>query len=167
MGSSSHTATTMQREIRQLEARDHDAIAEIYRLSVLGSTAELYSQQQQWAWAAQSETLRSLLNVGEGLVICHQDDHPEAFSLRYPRDRLALLYCHPHSQRQGYGRALIEAIEQAATADQVSTLRTEASLISKPLFERLGWQVSWREELRIGGVPFHRFRMHKELGQRY
>ncbi len=167
MGSSSHTATTMQRQIRQLEARDHDAIAEIYRLSVLGSTSELYSQQQQWAWAAQSKTLRSLLNEGKGLVICHQDDQPEAFSLRYPLDRLALLYCHPHSQRQGYGRALIEAIEQAATADQVSTLRTEASLISKPLFERLGWQVSWREELRIGGVAFHRFRMHKALGQRY
>jgi putative acetyltransferase len=49
----------------------------------------------------------------------------------------------------------------------MAALRTEASLISRPLFERLGWQVSWREELRIGGVPFQRFRMHKRLGQRY
>ncbi|MBW0168271.1 MAG: GNAT family N-acetyltransferase [Vulcanococcus sp.] len=157
----------MPHQVRRLNSNDHDALVEIYRQAVLGSTAQLYSEAQQWAWAEQSNTLRSLLPEGEGWVISNQRDEPIAFSLRYPADRLALLYCYPGAQRQGCGRRLINAIEQAATADAVTALRTEASLISKPLFERLGWQVSWREELRIGGVPFQRFRMHKQLGQRY
>ena len=157
----------MPHQVRRLNSNDHDALVEIYRQAVLGSTAQLYSEAQQWAWAEQSNALRSLLPEGEGWVISNQRDEPIAFSLRYPADRLALLYCHPGAQRQGCGRLLINAIEQAAKADAVTALRTEASLISKPLFERLGWQVSWREELRIGGVPFQRFRMHKQLGRRY
>jgi putative acetyltransferase len=157
----------MPHQVRRLNSNDHDALVEIYRQAVLGSTAQLYSEAQQWAWAEQSNTLRSLLPEGEGWVISNQRDEPIAFSLRYPADRLALLYCYPGAQRQGCGRRLINAIEQSAKADAVTALRTEASLISKPLFERLGWQVSWREELRIGGVPFQRFRMHKQLGQRY
>jgi len=157
----------MPHQVRRLNSNDHDALVEIYRQAVLGSTAQLYSEAQQWAWAEQSNTLRSLLPEGEGWVISNQRDEPIAFSLRYPADRLALLYCHPGAQHQGCGRRLINAIEQAAKADAVTALRTEASLISKPLFERLGWQVSWREELRIGGVPFQRFRMHKQLSQRY
>ena len=160
-------ASEMPHQVRRLNSNDHDALVEIYRQAVLGSTAELYSEAQQWAWAEQSNTLRSLLRKGEGFVISNQRDDPMAFSLRWPADRLALLYSHPETQRQGCGRLLIEAIEQAARADALAALRTEASLISRPLFERLGWQVSWREELRIGGVPFQRFRMHKRLSQGY
>jgi len=160
-------ASEMPHQVRRLNSNDHDALVEIYRQAVLGSTAELYSEAQQWAWAEQSNTLRSLLRKGEGFVISNQRDDPMAFSLRWPADRLALLYSHPDTQRQGCGRLLIEAIEHAARADALAALRTEASLISRPLFERLGWQVSWREELRIGGVPFKRFRMHKRLSQGY
>ena len=161
------TVSEMPRQVRHLKSNDHDALVEIYRQAVLGSTGQLYSEAQQWAWAEQSHTLRSLLRKGAGFVISDRLDEPIAFSLLYPADRLALLYSHPDAQRQGCGQLLIESIEQAARNNGVAALRTEASLISKPLFERLGWQVSWREELRIGGVVFQRFRMHKELGQRY
>ena len=73
----------------------------------------------------------------------------------------------PLHNTRGFGRLLIEAVEQEAKALGVKVLSTEASLISKPLFEQLGWLVSWREELRIGGVPFLRFRMHKQLQRGY
>ena len=157
----------MFRPVRSLQGQDHDAVVEIYRQAVLGSTAALYSPAQQEAWAEQCHTLRSQLHQGEGFVVCDPNDQPQAFSLRHPSDRVALLYCHPAAQRQGCGQRLLEAIEQRSRAQAIATLRTEASLISKPLFERLGWQVSWREELRIGGVHFKRFRMHKPLGQGY
>ena len=157
----------MSNRVRRLEPRDHDALAEIYRLAVVHSTAEHYSEAQQRAWAEQSTSLQALLSQGQGFVSCNGEDQPQAFSFRHPHDRLALLYCHPAAQQQGCGRRLIEAVEHEAASAGVSTLRTEASLISKPLFEQLNWQVSWREELRIGGVPFLRFRMHKQLQQRY
>ncbi|MFM1900111.1 MAG: hypothetical protein RLZZ216_687 [Cyanobacteriota bacterium] len=157
----------MFRPVRSLQGQDHDLVVEIYRQAVLGSTAGLYSAAQQHAWAEQGQSLRSQLQQGEGFVVCDAHDQPQAFSLCHPSDRVALLYCHPAAQRQGCGQRLLEAIEHRARAQAIATLRTEASLISKPLFERLGWQVSWREELRIGGVGFHRFRMHKPLGQGY
>lgn len=157
------TARNMAYPMRRLTARDHDALAEIYRQAILLSTAKLYSESQQRAWAEQSALLQPLLSQGQGFVSCNDHDQPVAFGLRHPIDRLALLYCHPAVQRQGIGQQLIEAVVQEAARDGVSALRTEASLISKPLLEKLGWQVSWREELRIGGVPFQRFRMHKQL----
>lgn len=167
MDPSSSMGSDMFRPLRSLHGQDHDAVVEIYRQAVLGSTAALYTSQQQQAWAEQCQALQSQLQQGEGFVVCDQHDQPQAFSLRLPSDRLALLYCHPAAQRQGCGQRLIEAIEHSAKGQGIHALRTEASLISKPLFERLGWQVSWREELRIGGVGFERFRMHKPLGQGY
>lgn len=160
-------AVNMRDQVRRLETRDHDALLEVYRQAVHCSTAALYSKQQQWAWANQSEALRPLLSQGRGWVSCNPQDQAEAFCLRHPNDRVALLYSHPSVQRQGCAKALLQATEQEARSEGISMLRTEASLISKPLFEAMGWQVSWREELRIGGVHFLRFRMHKHLRPGY
>ncbi len=157
----------MPNRIRPLESRDHDALVEIYRQAVLCSTGRHYSPEQQSAWASQSEAVRPLLHRGRGLVSCNGSDRAEAFCVRDPDDRIALLYCNPGRQRRGLGRALLEATEQQAIREGHTLLRTEASLISRPLFETMGWQVSWREDLRIGGVHFHRFRLHKRLQQGY
>lgn len=157
----------MPNRIRSLERRDHDALVEVYRQAVLCSTGAHYSHQQQCAWARQCEAIRPLLSLGQGLVSCSAGDQPEAFCLRHPDDRIALLYCNPQWQRRGLGRTLLQAMEEQAIRTGQTVLRTEASLISRPLFARLGWQVSWREELHIAGVHFQRFRMHKPLRQGY
>jgi putative acetyltransferase len=153
----------MSHRLRRLEARDHDAVAEIYRQAVVDSTAERYSLQQQWAWAEQSQSLHPLLTRGRGWVMCNERDQPEAFCVRDPADRISLLYCHPQRQRMGLGRSVLAAATQEAAAEGHATLRTEASLISRRLFERMGWRVSWQEHLRIGGVLFRRYRMQIEL----
>lgn len=156
----------MSNRLRRLEARDHDAIAEIYRRAVLDSTAERYSLQQQWAWAEQSQALHPLLIRGRGWVICNERDQPLAFCVRDPADRISLLYCHPQRQRLGLGQSVLAAAIAEAAAEGHATLRTEASLISRGLFERMGWRVSWQEQLRIGGVLFRRYRMQIELQSR-
>ena len=159
--------------LRQLLHSDHADLLEVYRLAVESSPAELYTSQQRLAWALQAgdrsadntpspDLLRCLQN-GRGLVSCDPDGHLAAFAVREPHDRLALLYCHPDRQRRGHGRRLIAAIEQQARGEGLMRLRTEASLISQPLLEQLGWQRSWQEELMINGVWFRRFRMHKPL----
>jgi GNAT superfamily N-acetyltransferase len=153
----------MTNQIRRLEPRDHDALVEIYREAVLTSTAPLYTAPQQSAWARQCNAIRPMLQRGQGLVCSDGSGRLLAFCLRDPEDRIALLYGHPAAQRQGYGRALLLASQAEAAATGQRHLRTEASLISRPLFEALGWRISWREELLIGGVHFERFRMHTSL----
>jgi GNAT superfamily N-acetyltransferase len=161
------------KQLRQLRSRDHAELLTLYRLAVESCPAELYTSHQRLAWARQAgcddaneqpaQQLLSTLQHGQGLVSCEADGQIAAFALRDPGDRLALLYCRPDYQRRGHGRALIEAVEQQARAEGLSQLRTEASLVSQPLLERLGWQRSWQEELLIHGVLFRRFRLHKPL----
>lgn len=157
------TAALNMNPIRRLSSGDHDAVVEVYRQAVLCSTAPLYSPAQQTAWAAQADRLRPHLHRGEGLVSCNDNNRVEAFALRDPEDRVALLYCHPRSQRQGRARSLLRALEHNARQQGLRQLRTEASFLSRDLFAAEGWQVSWQEELLIGRVLFRRFRMHKPL----
>ncbi len=155
----------MTLQIRPLESRDHDALKEIYRQAAFTANPTLYTTQQQSAWASQSDGLHAVLLEGQGLVAYEANDQVVAFILRQPCERIALFYCHPEHQRRGAGRQLLRATEAEAWKEECQTLRTEASLISHPLFAQEGWLVSWREELRIAGVPFQRFRMHKHRGR--
>ena len=161
------------KQLRVLRSSDHAEALKVYRRAVLSSSAELYSSQQRLAWALQagndnltvppSPQLLSCLQRGQGLVSCAGDGRIAAFAVREPADRLALLYCRPDQQRCGHGRALIEAVEEQARREGRQRLSTEASLVSQPLLERLGWQRSWQEELMINGVLFRRFRLQKPL----
>ena len=158
--------------LRPLECRDHDALLELYRLAAESCPAELYSARQRQAWAQLAQPspgaealtpLQRCLHDGLGLVSCEPDGTIAAFAVREPRDRVALLYCHPRWQRRGHATALLQHLELQAQLEGVLQLRTEASFVSQPLFERLGWQRSWQEELLIGAERFRRFRLHKGL----
>ena len=89
----------------------------------------------------------------------------EAFALRYPLDRLALLYCCGRAARQGHASMLLNQIEADARAEGVAELRTEASQLSCPLLQRRGWRVVAPETISIAGVLFERYRMVKSLRQ--
>ncbi len=154
---------TQPHPLRPLTPADHDALREIYLEAVQHADPSLYSEAQRRAWSHWADQLRGSLSRGQGLVSCGQGGSPEAFALRDPPERIALLYCRPRSQRQGRGRQLLRALEQQAQQEGCPQLRTEASLLSEPLFSAEGWRVSWREALLIEGVPFRRFRMHKPL----
>ena len=156
----------MTNRIRRLMPTDHDAVIEVYREAVLNSTGALYTPAQQSAWASQAEQLRPALRRGRGWLCEHPGSHTntiEAFALRDPEDRVALLYCRPRSQRQGHARRLLQTVEAEARREGCRTLRTEASWLSVQLFVAEGWQISWQEELQIAAVHFHRYRLHKRL----
>lgn len=148
---------------RPLDPADHAALREIYLEAVLHADPLLYSEPQRNAWSHWADQLQPSLRRGRGLVSCTPEGTTEAFALRDPADRIALLYCRPSGQRQGRARQLLQALEQQARGEGCRRLTTEASLLSQPLFSAEGWQVSWREALLIEGVPFRRFRMHKRL----
>ena len=149
--------------LRPLELADHAALREIYLEAVHHADPLLYSEPQRNAWSHWADQLQPSLSRGRGLVSCAPEGTAEAFALRDPADRIALLYCRPRSQRQGRARQLLQALEQQARGEGCRQLTTEASLLSQPLFSAEGWQVGWREALLIQGVPFRRFRMHKQL----
>ena len=149
--------------IRELRREDHTEAIRIYQQAVLSCDQKLYTQAQREAWAAQGPSLHAALARGQGLASDGLNGELLAFALRDPNTRLSLLYCHPQAQRQGHGRALVEATETAAAQEKLSELQTEASLISTPLLLSLGWRIRWREMVLIRGVPFERFNLSKAL----
>lgn len=154
--------------LRPLVAADLPELVDLYRDAVQSQTHGLYSDRQIEAWAnhaAREAGLAEALARGVGLASCAdpQEQTIEAFALLDPIDRLSLLYCRGRSSRQGRATALLAALETVARAQGCRRLRTEASQLSRPLLERLGWRVEQEEVVLFAGVLFRRWRMIKDL----
>jgi GNAT superfamily N-acetyltransferase len=154
--------------LRLLQPSDVEPVLQVYREAVISQAAGLYTPRQIEAWAAhaqRSDAVRTALLRGHGLVSCAAEavGSIEAFALLDPIDRLSLLYCRGRSSRRGHGRALVSALEEHARRRGGSRLRTEASQLSRPLLERLGWWVEAEETVTFAGEAFVRWRMIKDL----
>ncbi|MFM7675955.1 MAG: N-acetyltransferase family protein [Synechococcus sp.] len=154
--------------LRPLVASDRDQLIELYHDAVISQAQGLYTPAQIQAWAghaARSDALPAALARGYGLASCAARDpgQIEAFALLDPIDRLSLLYCRGRSSRQGRGTALLAALEPEARRLGACRLRTEASQLSRPLLERLGWVVEAEEVAELSGERFLRWRMIKPL----
>ena len=141
------------------------ALREVYDDAIRTCEKSLYTQEQIEAWSALAYLpgiLDKPLKQGVGWVSC-VNQTIEAFALKYPHNRLALLYCRGRSSRQGHATALLEKIEEDTLQYRPITLKTEASLCSYQLLLRHGWTIIAPEEIQIGGVHFSRYLMEKTL----
>ena len=154
--------------IRLLQPTDLGQVRTVYSDAVISQAPGLYCDAQIEAWAGHARSIRDLgdaLQRGYGLASCASGTPwiIEAFALLDPADRLALLYCRGRSSRQGRASALLAGLEAHALARGERRLRTEASQLSRPLLERRGWRVEAPEDLIFAGLPFHRWRMIRDL----
>lgn len=154
--------------IRRLTPTDEPQLIAVYRDAVLSQAVGLYETPQIDAWAHHAERhpdVSAALRRGYGLASCDAADAGviEAFALLDPIDRLSLLYCRGRSCRQGRGRQLVQALESEARRQHCRRLRTEASQLSRPLLQTLGWRIEAEEELLFAGERFRRWRMIKDL----
>jgi GNAT superfamily N-acetyltransferase len=154
--------------LRRLDPGDFEQVVTVYQDAVISQARGLYSAMQIQAWAMNAtgnDGVRQALREGYGLASCRAGDPTviEAFALLHPADRLSLLYCRGRACRQGRATALLAAIERRARESGCHCLRTEASQLSRPLLERLGWRVEAEEEVILMGEWFLRWRMIKDL----
>ena len=154
--------------VRPLRPADWAQVVEVYADAVQTLAAPHYLPEQIHAWAfhpLNNPSFQDALARGQGLV-GYPPDRPEsveAFAVLDPADRLSLLYCRGRSSRQGLASLLVRGLEEQARAAGHSRLRTEASRLSRPLLERLGWSVDAEEEILFAGQPFVRWRMSTSL----
>ena len=154
--------------LRLRAAAELPELVDLYRDAVLSQTPGYYNHRQIQAWAhhAGGEAgLAEALARGVGLASCAAPPQRtiEAFALLDPIDRLSLLYCRGRSSRQGRATALLAALERIAQERGCQRLRTEASQLSRPLLERLGWWMEAEEEVVFAGERFRRWRMIRDL----
>jgi len=153
----------MKYELKPLQGSDHLVVREVYEDAIKHQIEGCYTQEQIQAWASLAWLPgvldRSLLE-GKGWISL-ENQQVEAFAVRYPLTRLALLYCRGRSAGRGHATALLDRVESEACEEGQAFLVTEASLFSYSLLSQRGWMLIAPETMQIGGVNFERFRMQK------
>ena len=152
-------------QLTLIKREDNSDLRDVYVDSIQSQAPSFYNNSQIAAWAALAN-LPSFFEIpfdeGRGWALLKRSKI-EAFALRYPLDRLALLYCRGRSSRKGFANMLLERIEFDCAEEGIKLLSTEASLLSYSLLIRRGWVEKSIEKIEIAGISFDRYRMFKRL----
>ncbi|MBI3435764.1 MAG: GNAT family N-acetyltransferase [Proteobacteria bacterium] len=139
--------------LRPFLPEDAPLLAEIFRASIDGLTAEDYSPAQRDAWAATADDAPAfaarlarqltLIAVAQGAAVgfvCLKGD-----------DHIDMIYVHPAMARRGVAGALCDAIEKLACARGAKRLRVDASDTAQAFFAQRGFVSTQRNTLAVGG----------------
>ena len=123
-------------KLKQITKKDQLYLKKLYFDSIISIDEKIYSPEQKRAWASQAwdnKYFNLSLQEGKGWLI-EEKEKIIAFASRYPKNRIALLYCKGDSQRKGCGTELLQKLENEAIKEGLTCLTTEASLISCLLY---------------------------------
>ncbi len=151
--------------LKQITKKDQLYLKKLYFDSIISIDEKIYSPEQKRAWASQAwdnKYFNLSLQEGKGWLI-EEKEKIIAFASRYPKDRIALLYCKGDSQRKGCGTELLQKLENEAIKEGITCLTTEASLISYKLFLKNNWEMIRKEKIIIKNIIFERFKMIKNF----
>jgi putative acetyltransferase len=74
-----------------------------------------------------------------------------------------LVFTAPNYARRGIASTLYHEAEQQLIAKGAKELKTEASVVAKPFFERHGFEVVDEQRVTVRGAQFLRYNMRKDL----
>ena len=151
--------------LKQITKKDQLELKKLYFDSILSINERIYTQEQKRAWASQAWDNKFFdlsINQGKGWLI-NNDEEIIGFATRYPKNRISLLYCKGDSQRKGFGTILLHKLEEEAKAEGLTSLSTEASLISYGLFLKNDWKIIRKEKIIIKNIIFERYKMNKNF----
>ena len=151
--------------IRPATPADVEPLADLYAAAVRALGPSAYSADQVAAWAAFAEepAFRRFVLGAETVVAERPASGPIGFAGLTPAGRVASLYVHPDHARQGVASALLSALIERAYERGMDRLSTEASALSRPVFERFGFALEAEEHVERRGAWFTRYRMARPL----
>ena len=122
--------------LRQTTIKDQIDLKRIYFDSIQSIDEKIYSKEQKLAWSSQAWInleFHKSITKGKGFIMENRNKKI-GFAIRYPTNKLSLLYVRGNFRRKGIGNILINAIEKEASIEGISSIKTEASLLSYELF---------------------------------
>ena len=152
--------------IRPFHPNDEAQLADLYEATVRRWAPALYSAEQVEAWATAArdpERLHAMLTGGQTFVAVDALDQPIGFSGVEPDGRIASLYVAANSTRQGIGSSLLRHVIQHAAQAKLPPLWSEASFLSRALFERHNFVVEHAEYIDFNGVEFKRWIVRQQF----
>ena len=151
--------------LRQITIKDQISIKSIYFDSIKSIDEKIYSKEQKLAWSSQAWInidFHKSITSGKGFIM--EDLNKKiGFAIRYPKNKLSLLYVRGNFKKKGIGNILIKSIEKEAYKEGILSIETEASLLSYQLFLKNNWKIIRKEKIIIQNVIFYRYKMFKNL----
>ena len=151
--------------LRKITIKDQNNLKRIYFDSIKSIDEKIYSKEQKFAWSSQAwinPEFHKSITRGQGFIV--EDFTKEiGFAIRYPKNKISLLYVRGNFKRRGIGNILINAIEKEAIKEGVLSIQTEASLLSYQLFLKNNWEIIRKEKVTIETIIFSRYKMIKHL----
>ena len=151
--------------LRQITIKDQINLKRIYFDSIQSIDEKIYNKEQKLAWSSQAwinlEFHKSITS-GKG-VMMEGFNEKIGFAIRYPKNKLSLLYVRGNFRGKGIGNILINAIEKEALKEGISSMQTDASLLSFKLFLKNKWKIIHKEKIIIENLIFYRYKMFKNL----
>ena len=151
--------------LRQITIKDQINLKRIYFDSIQSIDEKIYNKEQKLVWSSQAWMnleFHKSITKGKGFIM--EDLNKEiGFAIRYPKNKLSLLYVRGNFRRKGIGNILINAIEKEAFKEGISSIQTDASLLSYGLFLKNNWKKVSKEKIIIQNIQFSRYKMFKDL----
>jgi len=156
-----------QLALRPMLPADVPDLAEIFRASIEGLTAEDYSEAQQAAWASEAndedEFGRKL--AGGLTLVATFGGAAVGFASLAGNKKIDMLYVHPAAAGQGAGALLVDALEKLAAGRGGTELTVDASDSARGFFEKRGFVARTRNTVTLAGEWLANTTMSKTLSQ--
>lgn len=153
---------------RSYRRDDAAALVAIMRQAISDVAARFYAPDQIAAWAARlpgPQRLNEKYTDGRFVLLAvTEDGAPIAFGDLMVSGYIDYLYCRPDFAGQGIVSKLYDGLEAEARRQGHNLITVDASEAARPLFEHKGFAVVRRNDLVLGGVAIHNYRMEKQLG---
>lgn len=154
----------LQPKIRIAMHTDYAQLADIMFDAVRHGRSD-YSEQQRIAWVPERRSgidWETRLDNQTVFVIC-VDDRAVGFMSLTDSGYVDLAFVRPAFQGQGIFRKLHESVQSLAVNNGFDRIWTHASLMARPAFAAVGFQVLKQESVEIRDQSFERFEMEKRL----
>jgi len=155
--------------LRQITIKDQITLKKIYFDSIKSIDEKIYSKEQKLVWSSQAwmnSEFHESITRGKGFMM-EDLNNKIGFAIRFPENKLSLLYVRKNFSRKGIGNILIKSIENEAFKEGISSINTEASLLSYQLFLKNNWEIIKKEKIIIQNIIFYRYKMFKNLKKSY
>lgn len=156
---------TVSFTIRPWTPADTEELVEVFRRSVREVASKDYRQTQIEAWVLVPGEISSWAERMQSHItfVAEEDGRLIGFIQYDPPDHIDMVYVHPERQRIGVASALLGALENEAKERRVNLLNVEASITSRPFFERHGYVVLTPQIVQARGQDFLNYQMSKRL----
>ena len=151
--------------LRPFLPTDAPLLAEIFRASIEGLTADDYSATQQEAWASMADDEAAFAaRLANALTLLGTiEGSPVGFASLAGAERIDMLYVHPAAAGQGVGTMLIDALEKLAASRGAGRLTADVSDSAQDFFKRRGFVAKQRNTVPLGNEWLANTTMEKRL----